>query len=46
MAIIYKATGMAIIYFTESPKEDENLPLTQDFVTWLTLRHDLEVKVI
>ena len=33
MVVICEATGMAITYFTQSAKEDENLPLTQDFVT-------------
>lgn len=40
---IFEVTGMAIKYFAESAKEDENLPLLQDLVTWLTLRHTLEV---
>lgn len=46
MAVVCEATGMAITYFTETAKEDENLPLMKDFVTWLALRHNLEVKVI
>ena len=46
MVVICEATGMAITYFTQSAKEDENLPLMQDFVTWLVLRYNLEVKVI
>ena len=33
IVIICKATGMTITYFTQSVKEDENLPLLQDFVT-------------
>ena len=37
---------MAIIYFTQSAKEDKNLSLVQDFVTWLVLRYNLEVKII
>ncbi len=37
---------MAIIYFTQSATEDENLSSTQDFVTWLALCYNLEVKVI
>lgn len=37
MAVICKAIGMAITYFTESAKEEENLPLIKDFVTWLEL---------
>ena len=46
MAVVCEVTKMAITYFTESAKEEENLPLLQDFVTWLALRHNLEVKVI
>lgn len=46
MVGICEATGMAITYFTQLAKEDENLPLLQDFVTWLALRYNLEVKVI
>ena len=42
MVVIYEATGMAVTNFTQSVKEDENLPLTQDFVTWLALRYNLE----
>ncbi len=37
---------MAIIYFTQSVKENENLPLMQDFVTWLALWYNLKVKII
>ena len=37
---------MAIKYFTQSAKEDENLLLVQGFVTWLVLRYNVEVKVI
>lgn len=37
---------MAISYFTEITKENKNLPLMKDFVTWLALYHNLEVKVI
>lgn len=33
MVVVCEATGMAITYFTQSSKEDENLPLTRDFVT-------------
>ena len=46
MVIICKATGMAMTYFTQSAKEDENLPLVKDFVSWLAKRHNLEVKII
>lgn len=37
---------MAIADFTELAKKEENLPLMKDFVTWLALWHNLEVKVI
>ena len=37
---------MAISYLTQSAKKDENLLLVQDFVTWLALRYNLEVKII
>ena len=43
---IYEATGIAVIYFTQSAKEDENLSSIQDFVTWLALHYNLEVKII
>ena len=46
MVVICEATGMAITYFTQSAKEDENLPLVQDFITWLALWYNLEVKII
>ena len=46
MVVLCEATGTAITYFTQSAKEDENLPLMQDLVTWLALRYNLEVKVI
>ena len=46
MIVLCEATRMAITYFTQSAKEDENLPLVQDFVTWLALRYNLEVKII
>lgn len=46
MVVVCEATGMAVTYFTQSAKEDKNLPLTQDFVTWLALRYNLEVKII
>lgn len=41
---IFLAIRMAITSFTQSTKEDKNPPLTQDFVTWLVLRYNLEVK--
>lgn len=37
---------MAIIYFTQLAKKNENLLLMQDFVTWLVLQYNLEFKVI
>ena len=46
MVIICEATGMAITYFIQSAKEDKNLLLTKDFLTWLALRYNLEIKVI
>ena len=46
MVVICEATGIAITYFTQSAKEDENLSLLQDFVTWLAFWYNLEVKVI
>lgn len=46
MGMTCEATGMAITYYTESAKEDENLPLIQDFITWVALRYNLEIKVI
>ena len=36
---------MAMTYFTQSSKESKNLPLITDFVTFLALRYNLEVKV-
>ena len=32
--------------FTQSAKKDKNFPLMQNFVTWLALQYNLEVKVI
>ncbi len=46
MVVVYEATGMAVIYFTQSAKESENLPLTQNLVNWLANRYNLDVKVI
>ncbi len=43
---VFEATGMAVNYFTQSAKETENLPLTQNLVNWLTNRYNLDVKVI
>lgn len=34
MAVVCEATGMAITYFTETAREEENLPLMTNFVTW------------
>jgi GAG-pre-integrase domain len=44
--IICEATGIALTYFTTSSKEDENLPIIRDAVTYLKLRHNLEVKIV
>ena len=44
--MVCKVTGMAMTYSTQLAKEDENLPLIKDFVTWVALRYNLEVKVI
>ncbi len=46
MVAVYEATGMAVIYFTQSAKESQNLPLTQMLVNWLAKRYNLDVKVI
>ena len=46
MIIICETTERTITYFTQSAKEDKNLPLIQDFATWLVLWYNLEVKVI
>lgn len=37
---------MTIIYLTQLAKKDENLSLMQDFITWLVLWYNLELKVI
>lgn len=44
--LICEAIGMAITYFTQSAKENENLLLLQDFMICLVLRYNLKVKVI
>ena len=46
MVAVCKAIGMAMTYFTQSSKENENLPLITNFVTFLALRYNLEVKAI
>ena len=46
MVAICEATGMAVTYFTQSAKESENLPLTQNLVNWLAKLYNLDVKVI
>ena len=46
MVVICEAISMAVTYFTQSAKKDKNLFLTQDFVIWLALQYNLEVKVI
>ncbi len=38
--------GMTVTYFTQSAKESENLPLTQNLVHWLAKCNNLKVKVI
>ncbi len=43
---VYKATGMAVTYFTQSAKKSENLLLTQNLVNWLAKCYNLDVKVI
>lgn len=37
---------MAITYFIQSNKKDENFLLMQDFVTWLALQYKLNIKII
>ncbi len=46
IVIICETTGMAITYFTQSAKEDKNLLLAQDFVTWLAFCYNMNVKVV
>lgn len=46
MAATCDATGMAVTYFTESSREDENLSLIQDLFTWLLLRYNLDIEII
>lgn len=46
MVVVCEDTGMTITYFTQSAKENENLPLIHDFVTWLALRYNLGVRII
>ena len=46
MVAVCEATGMAVTYFTQSAKESQNLPLTQNLVNWLAKRYNLDVKVI
>ena len=46
MVLIYKAIKIVITYFTQSAKKDKNLSLMQDFVIWLVLWYNLEIKVI
>ncbi len=37
---------MAVTYFTESVKESQDLPLTQNLVNWLAKRYNPDVKVL
>ena len=46
MVAVFEAIGMAVIYFTKSAKESENLSLTKNLVNWLAKRYNLDVKVI
>ncbi len=46
MMAVCEATGIAVTYFTQSAKESQNLPLTQNLVNCLAKRYNLEVKVI
>ncbi len=46
MVAVCKATGMAVIYFTHSAYESQNLPLTQNLVKSLAKHYNLDVKVI
>ena len=46
IVVISVAAKIAITYSTQLAKDDENLLLIQDFVTWLISRSNLEVKVI
>ena len=46
MIIVCEATGIAMTYFTQSAKKNENLPLVKNFMNWLARRHNLDVKVI
>ena len=46
MVAVCEATGIAMTYFTQSSKENKNFLLVTNFVTFLALRYNLEVKVI
>lgn len=46
IVVVCKATDMAVTYFTQSSKKDKNISLIQDFVTWVALQYNFEVKVI
>ncbi len=46
MVAVCEATGMAVTYFTQSGKETQNLPLTQNLVNVLAKLYNLDVKVI
>ncbi len=46
MVAVCEVIGMAVIYFTKSVNEIQNLSLTQILVNWLAKRYNLDVKVI
>ena len=46
MFISCEATGLTFSYFTTCAKEDENLPIIKEAISWLHLRYGLEVKII
>ncbi len=46
MVDVCEATGMAVTYFTQSAKESQNLPLTQNLGNWFAKLYNLDVKVI
>ena len=46
MEVVYEATRMAVIYFTQSAKESENLLLTQNLINKLAKCYNLDIKVI
>ena len=44
--ITCEATGIVLGYFTNSSREDENLPILKDTVNWLKLRYNLPISVV